>query len=293
MTAKRKSRPRICVTEQHVGAATLSLRNLAAVHQHIKFDILDSGVAVAEGAEISRGTFLGRGVTIYPGVTIGESCIVYDGSIIGRMPIANQTTSRAIRSSFETVHVGAMSVIGANVVIYTDTVFGSQVLIGDLASVREGCRIGDGVIIGRGVMALYNCQVGRFSRIQDQAHLVGNTIIEDHVFVGMGVVLTNDNDVYLSRFGIHEPVLKGPTIRRLAVIGSGATILPNVEIGEGALIGAGALVTKNVPPWTVVTGLPARIVREVPPEWREKVLERASAIDQAAAVSLRGLESND
>jgi acetyltransferase-like isoleucine patch superfamily enzyme len=221
-------------------------------------------------------------VTIYPGVTIEEGCIVQDGTVLGRMPIANRTTSRVIHSAFESVRIGAGSVIGANAVIYTGTVFGKQVLVGDLASIREGCRIGDGAIIGRGVMALYNCRVGRFSRIQDQVHLVGNTVIEAHVFVGMGVVLTNDNEVYLSRFGICRPVLKGPKIRRLAVIGSGATILPNVEIGEGALVGAGALVTKDVPPWTIVAGLPARIVREVPPSWRTKVLERALAIDDAA-----------
>ena len=174
--------------------------------------------------------------------------------------------------------------------LYTNSTFGERVLIGDLASVREGCAVGDRAVLGRGVMVLYNCRIGPFARVQDQAHLVGDMTIEEHVFVGMEVVTTNDNDVYLTRFGIPTEGLTdggrgGPVLRRFAAVGSGATILPGVEIGEGALVAAGAVVTKDVPPWTIVAGVPARVMRPVPEEWRRLVRDSAREIERAASVA--------
>jgi acetyltransferase-like isoleucine patch superfamily enzyme len=246
----------------------------------IRFERLPSGAAVAEGASVGPDTFLGNGVTLYPGVHVGHGCIVLDGASIGRIPISNGTTTRPIQSAFQDVTIGSGSIVGANAVIYTGTSFGERVLIGDLASVREGCRVSDRAIIGRGSMALYNCSIGPFARIQDQVHLVGDMIVEEHVFLGMGVVTTNDNDVYLTRFGLAAREQRGaPILRRFAAVGAGATILPGVEIGEGALVGAGAVVTRDVPPWTIVMGVPARVREAVPDEWRSLILERIRQIE--------------
>jgi acetyltransferase-like isoleucine patch superfamily enzyme len=194
-----------------------------------------------------------------------------DGAVLGRIPIANGTVTRPVQSGYSNLVIGEQSVIGANVVLYTGSTLGRDVLIGDLTSIREGCLVDDGAVIGRGVMVLYECQVGKFSRIQDQAHLVGNMVIEDHVFIGMGVTATNDNDVYRARFGLVQARLQGPTVRRFAVIGSGATILPGVEIGEGAIVAAGAVVSKDVPAWTAVAGVPARHLKDVPSRWRRQI----------------------
>jgi acetyltransferase-like isoleucine patch superfamily enzyme len=247
----------------------------------VRFARLDSGAAVAEGAVVGPGTVLGNGVTLYPGVVIGAHCIILDGTSIGRMPISNGTTTRPIESSFQRVQIGVGSVVGANAVIYTNVILGERVLIGDLASMREGGRVGEGAIIGRGTMALYNCTVGAFARIQDQVHLVGDMVVEEHVFLGMGVVTTNDNDVYLSRFGLRSRGQRGaPTLRRFVAVGAGATILPGLEIGEGALVGAGAVVTKDVAPWTIVMGVPARLRGPVPEEWRQQIIERALRLER-------------
>lgn len=219
----------------------------------VEFEQLPSGTAVATDAEVGSDTFVGRGVTIYPGVAVGAGGIVLDGAVLGRMPIPTPTTTRPVTPEFGRLSIGEGSIVGAHAVLYTGSSFGRQVLIGDLTSVREGCQVADGAILGRAVMALYDCSIGAFSRIQDQVHLVGDMVVEEHVFIGMGTVTTNDNDVYLARFGgssTAEPQ-RGPTIRRLAVIGAGSTILPNLEIGEGAFVAAGAVVTKDVPAWTV------------------------------------------
>jgi acetyltransferase-like isoleucine patch superfamily enzyme len=260
-------------------SSLVPLRDVVAGLEAVEFDQLPSGSAVAKGSRVGDGSFLGRGATIYPGVTIGEGCVVLDGAVIGRVPIATSTTTRPVETSFGTVTIGDGSIVGANAVLYTDTRFGRNVLLGDLCSVREGCDVADGAILGRSVMALYDCRIGHHSRIQDQVHLVGDMVVEEHVFIGMGTVTTNNNDVYLARFGhksTDEPQ-HGPTIRRLAMIGAGSTILPNLEIGEGAFIGAGAVVTRDVPAWTIFAGVPAREVRPVPAEWRRKVEEAAAA----------------
>jgi acetyltransferase-like isoleucine patch superfamily enzyme len=257
----------------------MSLRDVVETLEGIEWEHLPSGAAVSQGAEVGAGTFLGRGATLYPGVSVGAACVVLDGAVLGRMPIPTPTTTRPVTASFGRLTVGDGSIVGANAVLYTGSRFGRQVLIGDLASVREGCDVGDGAILGRSVMALYDCTIGPFSRIQDQVHLVGDMVVEEHVFIGMGTVTTNDNDVYLARFGessTDEPQ-RGPTIRRLAMIGAGSTILPNLEIGEGAFVAAGAVVTKDVTAWTIFAGVPARPVRPVPDEWREKVLAAAAA----------------
>jgi acetyltransferase-like isoleucine patch superfamily enzyme len=88
--------------------------------------------------------------------------------------------------------------------------------------------------------------------------------VEEDVFIAPCVVTTNDN--FMGRTEKRKSLMKGPTIRRGARVGGGAILLPGVEIGEEAFVGAGAVVTKDVPPKTVVVGSPARVLRDVPDE---------------------------
>jgi carbonic anhydrase/acetyltransferase-like protein (isoleucine patch superfamily) len=173
----------------------MSLRDVVETLEGVEWQHLPTGAEVAAGAELGAGSFLGRGVRLYPGVCVGAGCVVLDGAVLGRMPIPNPTTTRPVTASFGRLELGDGSIVGSNAVLYTGSTYGRQVLIGDLASVREGCDIGDGAILGRSVMALYDCTIGPFTRIQDQVHLVGDMVVEEHVFIGMGTVTTNDNDV--------------------------------------------------------------------------------------------------
>jgi len=104
--------------------------------------------------------------------------------------------------------------------------------------------------------------VGALTKIQANAYITAYSTLEDNVFIAPGVVTTNDN--YMGRTERRHALRRGPTIRRGARVGGGAILLPGIEIGEEAFVGAGAVVTKDVPPRTVVVGNPARVLRHVP-----------------------------
>jgi len=99
------------------------------------------------------------------------------------------------------------------------------------------------------------------TKIQAEAYITAYSTLEEHVFIAPGVVTTNDN--FMGRTERRHALMKGPTIRRGARIGGGAILCPGVEIGEEAFVGAGAVVTKSVPPRALVVGNPARVLREV------------------------------
>lgn len=133
-----------------------------------------------------------------------------------------------------------------------------------------GCRIGDETKIGAFVEIQKNAVVGRRCKISSHTFICEGVVIEDNVFIGHGVMFTNDA---YPRATTPEGNLQTevdwkvvPTvIRRGASIGSGATILCNLTIGENAIVGAGSVVTRNVPPNAIVAGNPARVLRLIQP----------------------------
>jgi acetyltransferase-like isoleucine patch superfamily enzyme len=128
--------------------------------------------------------------------------------------------------------------------------------------VRERVEIGNDVVLGRGSLVENDTTIGALTKIQADAYITAYSTLEEHVFVAPCVVTTNDD--YMGRTDRRHELIKGPTIRRGARVGGGAILCPGVEIGEEAFVGAGAVVTKDVPPRTVVVGNPARVLREVP-----------------------------
>ena len=119
---------------------------------------------------------------------------------------------------------------------------------------------------------MYDVRLGARVRIIDGAILTGGMIVEDDVFIGPGVTTVNDNDVYLKRFGLQPFTIDGPVVRRFALIGTGASIAAGVEIGMGAIVAPQAMVTRDVAPWTIVAGVPAKQLRKVDDSDRQRVL---------------------
>jgi len=131
-----------------------------------------------------------------------------------------------------------------------------------------GCEVGDETKIGAFVEIQKNAIVGKRCKISSHTFICEGVIIEDNVFIGHGVTFTNDA---YPRATAKDGSLQTETdwkveptvIRKGASVGSGATILCNISIGENAIVGAGSVVTKDVPPNAIVAGSPARVLRYI------------------------------
>jgi len=128
-----------------------------------------------------------------------------------------------------------------------------------------GCVIGDGTKVGAFVEVQKNAVIGAQCKISSHSFICEGVVIEDEVFIGHGVMFTNDRHPQATNedgslqteadWRVEQTV-----VRRRASIGSNATIIGGVTIGQSALIGAGAVVTKNVPDYAIVAGVPARVI---------------------------------
>jgi acetyltransferase-like isoleucine patch superfamily enzyme len=143
---------------------------------------------------------------------------------------------------------------------------GQDVVIRDFVNLYD-CDVGDGTRIGTFVEIQKGVTIGRNCKIQSHTFICEGVTIEDNCFIGHGVMFTNDRfpravreNGALQKEG--DWALERTIVRKGSSIGSNVTILPGITIGEGALVGAGSVVTRNVPPHTVVKGNPARPVEK-------------------------------
>jgi acetyltransferase-like isoleucine patch superfamily enzyme len=154
--------------------------------------------------------------------------------------------------------------IGPNVKLGRDVKFSRFINI-------YGCEIGDETKIGAFVEIQKNAIVGKRCKISSHTFICEGVTIEDNVFLGHNVTFVNDTypRATTANGGLQTEKdwkVERTVVKKGASIGSGVTILANVVIGEGALVGAGSVVTKDVPPYGVVVGNPARLVRTLEPE---------------------------
>jgi len=185
---------------------------------------------------------------------------VFPGAYLGKEPKGAGATARAV--TFERrVVIGKGTSVGPHAVIFYDVEIGEETLIGDGASIREQCRVGSHCIISRYVTVNYNTRIGNRTRIMDLTHITGNCVIGDDVFISVLVSTANDNEMVTRRY--EEGKVVGPRIGNRVSVGEGACILPGVSVGDGALVGAGSVVTKDVEPMALVIGVPARFVRRL------------------------------
>ena len=136
--------------------------------------------------------------------------------------------------------------------------------------VREGACIGDHCILGKNVYIDVDVHVGNRVKIENNASVFKGASVEDGVFIGPGAMLTNDLYPRAIRpdgalKGPEDWTLSGTHLREGASVGAGVVILPGVTVGKWALLGAGAVVTRDVPDYAVAVGSPARVIAYVCP----------------------------
>jgi acetyltransferase-like isoleucine patch superfamily enzyme len=180
---------------------------------------------------------LAPGAAVDPGVILGYPS--------GRAGVTGRT------------RIGAGARLRAGSIIYAAVEIGDGFETGHHAIVREENRIGSHCTLWNNSTIDYGCVIGNGVRIHCNVYIAQFTTLEDDVFLAPGVTIANDPHPICTK------CMQGPTIRRGARIGVNVTLLPLITIGEGALVGAGSVVTGDVPPGMLVAGNPARVVGPV------------------------------
>lgn len=239
----------------------------AAIHPSA---VLGTGTTIGEGATIGAGVQLGANcrlghhVVIHADTRIGNDVRIDDHATLGKLPMRAANSATTQEQDLPPLSVGDLCIVGTGVVLYRGAAIDAKVLMADLCTVRENVSIGRGTIVGRGVTVENFCTVGRFCKLESECYLTAYSTLEDRVFVAPGVVTSNDN--FVGRTAERFKHFKGVTVRKGGRIGAGSVILPGIEIGEDGLVAAGSVVTRDVPPRTIVLGSPAKAWRPVPVE---------------------------
>jgi acetyltransferase-like isoleucine patch superfamily enzyme len=243
---------------------------------------IDEQVLLSDGCRIGAHSVLVGKIELGERVCIAHNSVIYgpvkveDMTYIGDNVIIGHPLRDSLKKFMETQDeeellasdgcvIGRESVVRSGCIIYTNTKIGAEVKFGHNCLIREYTEIGDSTNVGTNTVIEGQSKIGSHISIQSSVFIPLYSTVEDQVFLGPNCKLTNDK--FVDR---KEYQLKGPIIKKKASIGANAVIMPDITIGEGAVIGAGAVVTKNVPPYTIWIGVPAKFYKKVPSNWNKK-----------------------
>ncbi len=199
---------------------------------------------------ISKGAKIGKNVKIGPFSIVHAGSEVLENTIIGshcEIGIVNQYAQS------KNLVVGPNSLIRSHSVIYSGSVFGDHLMTGHGVVIRENCKLGNNVKIGSKSDLQGDIEIGDGVRIHSNVFIAKNAKIRNYVWLFPGVIITDDP---------HPPsnLSLGVTIDEFAVVAASSTILPGVNIGKGALVGANSLVNCDIPDESLAFGAPAKII---------------------------------
>jgi acetyltransferase-like isoleucine patch superfamily enzyme len=190
----------------------------------------------------------------------GHAAVMTPGASVDAGVLIAYRSGRAAASG---VTMGEGARLRSGTVIYDGSTFGERLQTGHNVVIREQVRVGDDVSIWSNSLVDYGCVIGDRVKIHANCYVAQYTELEDDVFLAPGVTIAND--LYPGNEASAE-AMAGPLIREGAQIGVNATLLPYVTIGRGAIVGSGAVVTRDVPDRMIAYGNPAVAVRRVPDE---------------------------
>ena len=219
---------------------------------------------VEDGAKIGDNVSIGRFAEILSGSAIGNNCVIGSRCIIGhpsKLEVQKADFSATSPKVSDLIvkepvtKIGERSIIRSGSVIYRHVVIGKDLRTGHGALIREHVTIGDNCIVGTQTILDGYIKVGSGSMIQSQCYVAQSVRIGNGVFIAPGCVFLDNKKIILGQG------LDGAAIEDYVRISGGTKVLPGVTIGKHALIGAGSVVTKNIPPKAVAYGTPAKVER--------------------------------
>ena len=217
---------------------------------------------VDDEAKIGDNVSIGRFAEILSGSVIGSNCVIGSHCIIGhpsKLELQKADFSAASPKISDLIvkepvtKIGERSIIRSGSIIYKHVVVGKNLRTGHSALIREHVTIGDNCIVGTQAILDGYIKVGSGSMIQSQCYVSQSVRIGKGVFIAPGCVFLDNKKIILGQG------LDGATIEDYVRISAGTKVLPGVTIGKYALIGAGAVVTKDIPPKALAYGVPAEI----------------------------------
>lgn len=209
--------------------------------------IIEDNVEIGDNSFIDSGTIIRSHSTIGNNSNIGSNCII--GEYLMDFYKDHQKHSHPLI-------IGENSLIRSGSIIYAGSRIGCNFQTGHQVTIRENAEIGNNVSIGTLSDIQGNCKIGNYVRLHSNVHIGQLSIIDDFVWIFPYVVLTNDPTPPSENF-------VGVKVHSFAIIATGSIIMPGLDIGQDCLIGAGAIVTKNVEPYSVVVGNPAKSISDV------------------------------
>ena len=209
--------------------------------------IIEDNVKIGNNAYIDSNTIIRSGVTIGNDAFIGSNCII--GEYLMDFCLDRQHHEHLLI-------VGNNALIRSGSIIYAGSTIGDNFQTGHQVTIRENAEIGNNVSVGTLSDIQGNCKIGNYVRMHSNVHIGQLSVVDDYAWIYPYVVLTNDPTPPSNDFvGVH--------VHSFAIVATGSIIMPGLDIGQDALIGAGAIVTKSVEPYAVAVGNPAKSISDV------------------------------
>lgn len=212
-------------------------------------------------AVIREGVIIGDNVTIEADVFIDHQCIIRDyvhikkGSRIGPQCILGETSTMRAEEA-KPLEIGENTLLRSGTIIYADNAFGPDLQTGHRVTIREKTQIGSHVRVGTLSDIQGYCTLGNHVHLHSNVHIGQQSVVDEYAWIFPYVILTNDPTP-------PSELLVGVHVEPFAVITTGCVVMPGLTIGKDALVGGGAVVTKDVPSESIVVGNPAKVIGNV------------------------------
>lgn len=226
------------------------------IGQHVTFGqnvTLGYHCIIEDGAVIGDNVYIDSNTIVRSGVTLGADSFVEANCILGeyQMDFCRDHSAPA-----HPLTIGTHALLRSGTILYSGSVIGEGFQTGHNVTIREKAQIGEHVSVGTLSDIQGNCRIGNYVRMHSNVHIGQLSQVDDFVWIYPYVVLTNDPTPPSNNFvGVH--------VHSFAIVATGALVMPGLDIGQDALVAAGAIVTKPVPAYAVVAGNPGRTISDV------------------------------